>query len=217
MTPYPVRTPLGVFLIATIPAVLGATPPTAANFSNLPLAFEENRGQVDPSAKFFARGEGYGVLVAQDGVTLTSPSGQVRMTLLGAEPSQSVGRSMLPGKVNYFAGNDSSKWLSNLDTYGEVVNHDVYRGIDVVYYGRQKRLEYDFKIAAGADPNPIRMRISGAGRAAVDPSGDLTVGAGEKELRWHKPVAYQAWGNDKRVVECSYVVDAEGIVFVPHG
>src|SRR5919108_5877343 len=82
----------------------------------------------------------------------------VRMKLIGANPDAEVkGMDQLPGKVNYFIGNDSSKWQTNIPTYGKVRYQNVYEGIDLVYYGNQGTLEYDFVVAPGADPKKVEI------------------------------------------------------------
>jgi hypothetical protein len=62
----------------------------------------------------------------------------------------------LEGKSNYFIGNDSAKWRRNIPTYARVKYQEVYSGVDLVYYGNQRQLEYDFVLAPGADPKQIR-------------------------------------------------------------
>jgi hypothetical protein len=86
----------------------------------------------------------------------------LRMTLAGANPAPSAaGLEELPGKVNYFIGKDPKAWRTNIPTYGKVRYGAVYRGIDLVYYGNGRQLEYDFIVAPGADPGVITL-ASGA-------------------------------------------------------
>src|SRR5581483_6441136 len=143
------------------------------NFGGLPLSFEPNRGQADPSVKYLARGPGYGLfLTGQEAVLILrknsdrlEPPGYkslipknfesqaVRMRLEGADPAVSwSGAEKLPGISNYFIGNDPRKWRTNIPLYGKVLAKNVYPGIDMVYYGRQGKLEYDFVVNPGADP-----------------------------------------------------------------
>jgi hypothetical protein len=132
-------------------------------------------------------------------------SGVLRMRLLGANPAAKVsGEEELPGKANYFIGNDAKKWRSSVPTYAKVRYKDVYRGVDLVYYGSQRQLEYDFEVAPAADPSSIALAVEvgeGAsskakvgvnGPCRIDSNGDLVVRVeGEDEVRFHKPVAYQ--------------------------
>lgn len=126
------------------------------------------------------------------------------MKLVGANPNASVrGANELPGKANYFIGNRPARWRANVPTYGRVVYQGVYPGVDLAYYGTQGRLEYDFVVAPGADPNLIALRVGAvreppwAVAAAIDAplriaaNGDLIVRTDHGEVVFHKPVVYQ--------------------------
>lgn len=124
----------------------------------LPLAFERNQGQSAPAADFVARGAGYIVLLSQGDAHVALRRGKdsapvaVDLRLVGARRNpKGAGRQALPGKVNYFIGNDPSCWRSDIPTFARVEYADVFRGIDLAYYGNQERLEYDFIVAPGAD------------------------------------------------------------------
>jgi hypothetical protein len=99
----------------------------------------------------------------------------LRMRLVGANAKATVtGAEELPGKSNYFIGNDPKKWRTNVSSYARVKYEGVYPGVDLVYYGNQRQLEYDFVVAPGADPNRIRLSFAGAEGMRVDAaSGDL--------------------------------------------
>jgi hypothetical protein len=119
----------------------------------------------------------------------------IRLRLVGAKPDAEVsGREGLPGKVNYFIGNDPKLWRTNVPTYAKVAYRDVYPGIDLVYYGNQGgELEYDFIVAPGADPSAIALAV-GAVReppVRIDAAGDLVIAAQDGEIRFHKPAIYQ--------------------------
>ncbi len=87
----------------------------------------------------------------------------VRMKLVGANPKAKVsGLDELPGKSNYFVGNDPKKWRTNVANYAKVKYANVYPGVDLVYYGNQRQLEYDFVVQPGADPRQIALDV-GAG------------------------------------------------------
>jgi hypothetical protein len=118
----------------------------------------------------------------------------LHMKLVGANVKAAVtGAEELPGKSNYFIGNDPKKWRTNVPTYAKVRYENVYAGIDLVYYGNQGgRLEYDFVVAPGADPNQIKLSLEGAEGMRVDAaSGDLVLKVGDDEVRFQKPVVYQ--------------------------
>ena len=122
----------------------------------LPLSFEENRGQAPEEFDFLARGPGYTLLLEADSATFelknaTHPA-TLRMRVVGADArAEAEQMEELEGKVNYFIGNDPAKWRRDVPTFGRVRYRQVYRGIDLVYYGNQRQLEYDFIVEAGAD------------------------------------------------------------------
>ena len=130
----------------------------------------------------------------------------LRLKLVNANQNAAVtGVDELPGKANYFIGNDPKQWRTNVPTYGRVKYQGVYPGVDLVYYGNQGgQLEYDFVVAPGADSSSILLAIDGAGQVGskqkavssgqpkIDSNGDLVVHMdGDDEVRFHKPVVYQ--------------------------
>jgi hypothetical protein len=140
--------------------------------------------------------------LAPDPGPSTESATALRMRLVGANPhAVATGAEELPGKVNYFIGNDRKKWRTNVPTYAKVKYQGVYPGIDLVYYGNQGgRLEYDFVVAPGADPSAIALDVAAVSdrRTAVGTpplqiadDGDLIIPTGDGEVRFHKPVAYQ--------------------------
>jgi hypothetical protein len=119
----------------------------------------------------------------------------VRMELAGSRPHLRVeGTNQLPGTANYFLGNDPSKWHSSVPTYAKVKYASVYPGVDLLYYGNQRQLEYDFVVGPGADPSQVKLHFAGAERLKLTPDGDLRVAAKNGEIVFHKPVVYQRKG-----------------------
>ena len=101
---------------------------------------------------------------AHEGTPVPSPESQapavVRMKLVGANPQAKVtGLEELPGKSNYFMGNDPKKWRTNVPNYAKVKYAKVYPGVDLVYYGNQGNLEYDFVVSPGANPGRIVLEL----------------------------------------------------------
>ena len=116
----------------------------------------------------------------------------LHMKLVGANSeAKVVGLDPLPGKSNYFIGNDPQKWRTNVPNYRKVKYENIYPGIDLVYYGNQGRLEYDFVVSPGADPRAIALSIDGADKMEIDAQGDLVLRAEAGDLRLHKPLVYQ--------------------------
>ncbi|MGA8540741.1 MAG: SBBP repeat-containing protein, partial [Terriglobales bacterium] len=169
--------------------------------AQLPLRFEPNQGQADPQVKFMARGAGYGLFLTPDQAVLALHSSAkkasfVHMQLAGANKAASIaGTDKLPGKSNYFIGNDPSKWRQNIPQFAQVEYNNVYRGVDLVYYGDQGQLEYDFRVAPGADTSRIALDFSGASARIVaangNDSGDLILATANGEMRFHAPRIYQ--------------------------
>jgi hypothetical protein len=140
--------------------------------------------------------------------TPQSVTGSVlRMKLRNANPAAKVtGTDELAGTNNYFIGNDPAKWRTNVPTFAKVKYEGIYSGIDLVYYGNQRQLEYDFIVAPGADPRRIAFDFSGAKRIRRDTDGDLVLQMSAGEIRWHKPVAYQEKDGTRQLVAARYVV-----------
>jgi hypothetical protein len=154
-------------------------PSLSSEVLGLQLSFEANRGQMDPSVKFIARGDGYTLFLSDEGAvfklrgSLNTASGVLRMRLAGTNSSAEVsGGEALPGTANYFIGNDRSKWVQGVATYRKVNYRQAYEGIDLVYYGTERRMEYDFVVAPGANPKEIALEFSGA-RLSLGADGDL--------------------------------------------
>jgi hypothetical protein len=180
------------------------------NVASLPMFFEPNQGQSAPQVKFLARGSGYGLFLTSDEAVLKlqkpvygsptvtplpqpNPTSMIRMKLLGADGSAVVsGASPMRGKSNYFIGNDPSKWRTNIPQFARVEYQHVYPGINLVYYGNQGQLEYDFRVAPGADPNKIALAFNGAS-VRID-GGELVLATDNGEVRFHAPRVYQEEG-----------------------
>jgi Beta-propeller repeat/Protein of unknown function (DUF1573)/Abnormal spindle-like microcephaly-assoc'd, ASPM-SPD-2-Hydin len=139
----------------------------------------------------------------------------LRVQLVNADRNAAVtGLNELPGRTNYFRGNDPSKWTTDVETFAKVQYRDVLKGIDLVYYGNQSQLEYDFVVSPGADAQQINLKFNGARNLHVDRrTGDLVLRVGQEEIRFHKPVAYQNEAVDsKHLVVADYVLDSNNHV-----
>ena len=181
--------------------------------------FEANQGQTDPSVQFLSRGGKYVWFFGNDGATVSLESGAgqsaaVRMELVGANPrTVAVGLEPLPGRSNYFVGNDPEKWRSGIPHYGRLRYEDVYPGIDLVYYGTADgRLEYDFIVQPGVAPELIKLRLEGPERLEINEAGDLVLSLGGAQLFHRKPTIYQEVDGERRLVAGSYRIGDEGEV-----
>ena len=139
-----------------------------------------------------------------------APPAVVRMKLVGANPSPRVsGLEELPGKSNYFLGNDPDKWRTNVPHYAKVSYKDVYPGVDLVYYGNQRQLEYDLVVRPGADPDTIALSFEGVEGLRIDTQGDLVLDTSSGEIRQHKPLVYQEVDGVRREIAGAYALNSE--------
>ena len=109
------------------------------------------------------------------------------MHLDGANPAPEIaGTKLLPGKVNYFIGNDPQKWHTDIPSYEAVRYQGIYPGVDLLFYGREQRLEYDFIVAPGADPKAIALSIAGAHKLEAQFAGRCGDERGRRQRRASK-------------------------------
>ncbi|MDP8981610.1 MAG: SBBP repeat-containing protein [Acidobacteriota bacterium] len=184
----------------------------AGAYGKLPMSFEPNLGQTDAGVNFLARGNGYMLLLAPTGATLSlsgpkkTSSSQMTIELVRGNPAAQVeGLEALPGKSNYLIGNDRAKWRTNVANYAKVRYRDVYPGVDMIYYGNQRQLEYDLVVAPRADPGIIQIAFTGSRGMRIGPEGDLLLRVPDGEVRQHKPVVYQESDGTRQAVEGQYV------------
>src|ERR1051326_1420862 len=137
------------------------------------------------------------------------------MQLVGSNPyTQIHADGLLRGKINYLLGNDSAQWRTGLSVYSKVRLDDVYPGINLVYYGNQHQLEYDFIIAPGADPENIALHFDGIDQIEINKDGDLVLSLGGDEICFHLPVLYQQIYGTRQPVTGSYQFkDPQTVVF----
>ena len=210
------------FTLLTFAARAGGAPTASASTANreqlrqqamhkiagLPLYFEVNRGQVDPSVRYLARSGRYSLFLTNDAAVFSliggevhkslSPTGASRLTesavrvrLVGANPHPEVeGLEPLPGRVNYLVG-DQKNWHRDIPTFGRVRFHGVYPGVDVVYYGTPSALEYDFVAAPGADTSKIKFAIEGPATTTQTAKGDLLIATASGTITISRPKNYQ--------------------------
>jgi len=200
------------------PRAFAARPET--NLMRVPLSFEPNQGQAASTVQFLSRGSGYALFLAPGKVVLNLERQQpdaaadtMRMSLIGANAkAHAVGLAPQPGVVSYFIGNDPKNWRTGIPTYGKVNYAQIYPGVDLVFYGNQRQLEYDFVVAPGADPNRIAWRIAGA-RARVDRKGNLVLRAATGAAVFDKLLVYQMEGTKKVPVNGAFVAAGQEVRF----
>ena len=210
-------------------------------YGKLPLSFEVNRGQTDERVDFLSRGGRYDLYLTSTEAVLvlsaatSSSKGRrpdihnflssnsfapkvkpsaLRMQIVGANRhAQPRVFEQLPGKSNYFIGNDSQKWLTGIPNFRKVRYEDVYAGVHLDYHGNQQQLEYDFVVKPGADPKIISVRFEGAKSLRIDATtGDLMMSVRGQELRFEKPKVYQEVGAQKQWIDGRYALRGKNTI-----
>ena len=178
----------------------------------LPLAFERNVGQSEPNVRFVARGGGFSAFLMDDRVHIAAGGSEntrpARLDIrLAGQTSASSPRasSLLPGVTNYFRGDDPQQHIVDVPTFGRVEYPSVYPGIDLVYYGERGALEYDFVVAARADPRRIALEFAGADHMAITRDGELELQTPAGRINFRRPVAYQTIDGRRRAVDARYI------------
>jgi cell division septation protein DedD len=210
-----------------------------AVYDALPLNFELNQGQTHQRVKFLARNQGYVLfLTATEAVMaldnpaahrkgkenldarknqslekIKPPRSILRMKLEGANRAPQIeGLDQSATMSNYFAGAEPTGWRTNIPNYARVRYAQVYPGIDMVYYGVERRLEYDFIVAPGSDPEIIGINFSGIQDFEISQMGDVILHTLQGDVRQSKPTAYQEVNGVKEEVPINYVVKSDHCV-----
>ena len=208
---------------------------SAQSYEDRPLSFEPNRGQTADRVAFLAHGSDYTLFLTSEEAVFAylpepiptsrenpqtfRPKGKsrptrpavLRMQLVGANPdSVPTPAGPLSGRSNYLTGSDPARWWRNIPTYAKVQYPEVYRGIDLIYYGNQRRLEYDFVVRPHADPSAIGVKFAGAKRVRIDKQGALHLGLPRGEMVWHRPVVYQERNGERQEIVGGYRLCREG-------
>jgi hypothetical protein len=210
-------------------------PRVIGNYNALPLSFERNEGQTGSDVRYLSRGAGYLLSLTDNDAVITlrkkAPkqaaqsefgphrsdeahrsalsSESIDMHLVKSSASAGVaGDDPLPGTVNYFLGSDPSRWRSGVATFKRVKYTGVYPGVDLVYYGNQRQLEFDFEVAPGADPSQIELSFTGAKKLKLDHDGNLIISTPSGAVSFHKPVIYQTVAGTRRPVKGAFRLDS---------
>jgi hypothetical protein len=201
--------------LAITPALAKAiAPPARTVISGAPLGFEPNVGQGAADGQYFAHGPAYAIALTGQGAALAVESGVLRLQIVGSRADvKPSAEQPLPGVVNYFIGNDPKQWRAGIKTYGKVRYSGVYPGVDLIYYGTQGRLEYDFALAAGASVKPIRLAFEGAELLRLDERGALKLQSGGHDVAFEPPVAYQIKAGHRAPVVARYRLSGNTVRF----
>ena len=217
---------------------------TNLHYASLPLAFEPNLGQTAQAVKFLARGSGFAVFFTEDEAVMSleriaassrKQSSAAGPAIRGARHENVqkevlhlrwVGANVAPrvdgldretGRSNYLIGSNPEKWVRDVPIWARVKYQGIYRGVDLVYYGNHRELEFDIDVGAGADLGAIRLEISAANQRAarlrVSSDGGLVVHSRAGDVHFRKPRAYQSSDHEgKHFVAARYVMEKDGNV-----
>jgi hypothetical protein len=184
------------------------------DFGELPLSFEANAGQTGEQVKFISRGQGLALFLTEREAVLSlrkqdrqTPPAVLRMRLEGANQTPGVaGENELMGKSNYFVGDNPNQWKTDISNFSRVRYKEVYPGIDQIFYGNRRKLEYDFIVAPEADFRKIVLAFEGVSDLKISADGDLVLKLGGEEIRQHKPFVYQEIGGERREIAAAYAI-----------
>ena len=206
---------LGLAVQAQVPAAFG----------NLPLYFEANQDQADHPTLFVARGNDCQFSISPaaaqfelqktDARTKKTSGRTVQMQFVGAgSQAQIQGADELSGKINYLVGSNPAQWRTGVATFARVRIEQLYPGVNLVYYGNQRQLEYDFTVASGANPNAVKIRFAGVDKISIGAQGELILTLGQAEIIQPAPVIYQTADGARQTVSGGYrLVDARTVAF----
>lgn len=212
--------------ISAIPTLADQTmPESESSYGDMALYFEENLGQTDAQARYFARVGGYSLFLTPERIAfnlqLDEPAESAEsvrsyglfMDFVGANENPILsGESIQAGISSYFSG-QPDEWVTGVSHYESVRYAGLYDGIDAMFYGNPQQIQYDFIVAAGADPSQIRLKFNPVERVSLTDNGDLKLSLGERVLTMNAPYSYQMVDGVQRVVESQFVLDGDEITF----
>lgn len=198
---------LPIFTCFVFVAGIHAATPRLVSLSDLPVRFERAA-----DGDYTARGPGYAIVLGRSENRLVFGATQIRTRLIGGTKVRTLeGLDPAPGITNYFIGAEQ-EWRTDVTAYQSVRYQGVYPGIDMLFHGARKRLEYDFIVEPGADPRRIALAVEGARHLALAESGDLIVTTGDGEVCWKRPEVYQEIDGRRRAVAGRFRLDGRNKV-----
>ncbi|MFN2547890.1 MAG: PKD domain-containing protein [Myxococcales bacterium] len=203
-------------------AAFAASSAVVPGYGRLAIRFERNDGQTDPRVRFIARASGTMLFLTGSEAVLAlhgkDASTAVRMKFLDANPAPLVeGLDALPGVTNYFLGSDPAGWRTGVPSFGRVVHRGVYPGVEVIFHGQGRELEYDLVLEAGADPRKIRVAFEGADRTFLDREGNVLIATAAGTLIQRAPSLYQERGGGRVSVPGRYALRPDGSIGIELG
>lgn len=187
----------------------------SAGALTLPVYFESNTGQAGPQTRFIGRAQGYSLLMGEKALEIEAGRGAapVWARFAGASKNPAVeALEPLPTRVNYYIG-DASHWVSGASCWARVRYKELYPGIELEFYGQDRTIEYDARIAPGADPSRLGFDFGPGTRVRLTAAGDLAISTGSSDVLWRRPVAYQNREGKRGAVTAEFALRGRHLSF----
>lgn len=195
-----------IHALSALLSVSCALAQTAAHV-HLPVTFEQNTGALADEVRFLSRGGDFVLFLTANAQVLQLDAAAVSATFVGGAAAAVIGDARLPGAVHYYRGADATQWHTDVPLWSRVRYERVWDGIDVVFHGARRVLEYDFVVAPGAEPSVICLEFAGAERLELDATGDLLLHTAAGVVRHGAPIAWQDRDDGRRPVAARWVLD----------
>lgn len=202
------------------------------------LLFEANHGQTSNDVQFISRGQGTSMFFGPTGMDfviykaaqsqvhdhhgeedftprerLKFRSASFSMQFVNANRSMVLeGRDETMCKSNYLHTNDRSQWRTDIPNYRKIGGRDLYPGIDLVYYGNNGELEFDFVVQPGADPNQIQIQVDGDNCISMNDDGSIVIVLADERVILRKPYIYQDIDGQRVTVQGEYQRTKENLI-----
>ena len=217
-------------------ATIGGLSPTHStadaggiDIRQLPVAFEAIN-KDGAARRYHARFPNYAVLLDSRSIAVrlsepriraprevnrpTSPNtATLKLAFHGTnKASVPVGKNKLPGKANYFIGNDPKKWRRGVPLYGSVLYPEVYPGVDFLFQNNNGRLGYRIELDHGDAVHEIALRFSGHDGIRLNAQGEIEVSTAVGRAIWTAPKAF--WETDQGLTRAAatYAIRDDGSV-----
>jgi hypothetical protein len=102
-------------------------------------------------------------------------SGLVTFDFVNCNKINLIGIDELPHRSNFFYGNDSSKWRTDVPNYREIYFENIYDNIDLRYYFNEDGLKYDFIVHPFGNPEDIQVELIGTDNIMINNKNELEI------------------------------------------
>ena len=205
-----------ILAIAVSTASTYAQHPTAP-MGLLPLAFEQNVGQADPSVLYLAHISSGVMRFTRTQVQLPCANGQAGLSFnirsLDQQPANVHAEGSVSGRVNYYPSSDRSTWIEGVALQHELDYSQIAQGVDLVFHGEGGRLEYDLEVAAQADPEAISFAPDSGTSFSLESDGSARLHTASASrcsaegMRLLAPIAYQQRNGHRIPIQVTFRLD----------